>query len=190
MTTLPFGQASTLDATLRRERQLPTALLDLNSLWFPPMEHHEVSAPFFQRARSSPSEEDRRPTPPLTEPVVEGRRGAHQGPHGDRFIVVGRWRGWVTEVLDDTFLAEVEDQQWESPPHAVELPQRLVSDFDQPLLAENAIFYWTIGYRHRPGGTRVQEAVIRFRRAPGTDPWARRLGDAWATRVRRALDED
>lgn len=181
------GSSSSLSR--QQEFGLNTDAVDLNSFWYGPLSLYGVLAPFSQKT-SSPSARvmtDERPA--MAQPVVP-RRTAHQGGHTDRFVVIGRWRGWVTAVFDETFLSEVEDLRWGSPPHEVELPNALISEFDQALLSEDSIFYWTVGYRHRPGGTRIQEARVRFRRAPGQEPWAERTGRAWAQCVRRALDED
>jgi hypothetical protein len=103
--------------------------------------------------------------------------------------VVGRWIGWVTDVRADSFWAEVEDLLWGAVPHQVELPLTLVSDYDIPLFRENAVFYWIVGYRHRSGGTRVQEATVRFRRTPKDEPWMEDRVKEWTAEMRRALDE-
>lgn len=123
-------------------------------------------------------------------PVVPTAPVVHQGPHAERFIVVGRWRGWVTEVLDDTFWGEIEDLKLAAPPHAVELPRSLISADDDDLLTLDAIFYWTIGYRQRSSGARVQEAAVRFRRAPRHEPWIGTEARRWAERVRKALSAE
>lgn len=168
---------------------LNTEALDLREFWHAPLARYRVAGPLWQEIRSPSADTDPTDSSPFTEPVVPRRR-AHQGAHAERFLVIGRWRGWVTNILVDTFIGEVEDLKSMSPPHEVELPQALLSDFDRPLLNEDAIFYWTVGYRHRPGGTRVQEARVRFRRRPLQEPWVARSGTAWAARVRAALGND
>lgn len=172
------------------ELTLESGPLDLDSRLYPPLPQYDLRAPYSQTHRSLSADIPTEVAPGMAAEAVVPRRRLRQGRHANRFIVIGRWRGWVTAVLQDTFVAEVEDQRWGSPPHEVELPIDLVNDFDRTLLHKNSIFYWTVGYRHRPGGTRVQEAQIRFRRAPGPEPWTKRTGRAWAERVRRALDED
>lgn len=187
--TVRASSGSPSSLLLWQEFGLETDAIDLDSSWYGPLPLHHVLAPFSQKTGSPSARVIADVRPAMSQPVVLRRR-AHQGAHTDRFVVIGRWRGWVTAVFEETFLSEVEDLRWGCPPHEAELPIALISEFDQSLLSENSIFYWTVGYRHRPGGTRVQEARVRFRRAPGREPWAERTGRAWAQRVRRALDED
>lgn len=174
--------------SVRRDTGTDTAEVDLASLWHAPFPRYDApTAPLAQELRS-PSVQLDESTSAASEPIVRRRR-AHQGAHADRYLIVGHWRGWVTAVLQDTFIGEIEDLRWRSPPHEVELPVALVSDFDRDLLAEDSIFYWTVGYRYRSGGTRVQEARVRFRRSPRSEPWAERRGVEWAARMRQGLDE-
>lgn len=169
-----------------------TSTIDLDSVWYPPFQRQGLTAPFAQEYRLPSSRGQGEDASDSWVPPVVDRvdRTSQQGPAASRFQIVGRWRGWVTEVLDETFQAEVEDLRNNTVPHAAEFPLDLVSDFDRPLLAKNAIFYWTIGFRHRPTGTRLQETLIRFRRAPRREPWTDRQGTIWAQEVRSALHED
>lgn len=84
----------------------------------------------------------------------------------ERLIPLQAWEGAVLEVDDSSFVARAVDVAGEHADEEVSLPKDELSDFDLDLLEPGAIFYWTIGYREKPGGARERVSQIRFRRLP------------------------
>jgi hypothetical protein len=94
---------------------------------------------------------------------VETPRGA--------LIPLQKWEGVVLAVREDTFVARIVDQAGEHPDEEIELPKDELSPFEEDLLEQGAVFYWTIGYRQRlPRGQRERVSLIRLRRLPA---WSR-----------------
>lgn len=92
-------------------------------------------------------------------------------PQAHRFRVLKAWEGVVLDARadEDAFLARLFDRSAGEPSEA-EIYRDEVSDEDLPLLANGAIFYWTIGYRIGPDG-RERVSRIKFRRLPA---WSKR----------------
>lgn len=85
----------------------------------------------------------------------------------ERVRVLQQWEGVVTDVTDDSFFADLQDLSDSSQPlEVVEIPIEEVSEDDRPLLAEGAVFYWSIGHETSAGGTLRRMSEIRMRRMP------------------------
>ena len=82
-----------------------------------------------------------------------------------RFISLQKWECVVLQVLDDSFIARLIDLTNESPDEEAEFALDEVHREDQLLIAEGAVFYWSIGYLET-GGQRRRVSDIRFRRLP------------------------
>jgi hypothetical protein len=52
------------------------------------------------------------------------------------------------------------------PDELVDIQRMEFADADADLVAPGAVFYWSIGYRVTPGGTKERLSVIRMRRLP------------------------
>ncbi len=84
-----------------------------------------------------------------------------------KVIVLQRWIGRVESVHDDSFVAVTTDAtNPRNPAEEVEFDLPEVSEGDLPLVAEGAMFYWSIGYRDSPGGQRERISSLRFVRSP------------------------
>jgi len=78
-----------------------------------------------------------------------------------------RWTGRVERVAGDRFVAIISDVTTPTnPAEEVDLDVEDVSPADRPLVAEGAIFYWSIVYRDTKGGQRERITTIRFARQP------------------------
>ena len=76
------------------------------------------------------------------------------------------WEGVVVAANEESFVARLYDRQRPSRPEEAEFPLSDIAEGDLGLLAEGAVFYWTIGYIITPGGQRTRTSTIRFRRLP------------------------
>ena len=84
-----------------------------------------------------------------------------------RVTVLQGWVGRVSEVRAKDFVAILTDAtKLANPPERVELDVSEISDSDIALLADGAIFYWSIGYRDTPGGQRERISTLRLARQP------------------------
>lgn len=85
----------------------------------------------------------------------------------DRFVALEKWEGCVVEVGKDSFTALLTDLRGAVADQEAEFPiLDEVSPEDIDLVQPGAVFYWTIGYHSKPGGTRSHSSEIRFRRLP------------------------
>lgn len=83
-----------------------------------------------------------------------------------QFKCLQKWRGVVLEVLQDTFIARLEDYNEETPDEEAEILFAEISDEDLSLVEVGSVFYWSIGYHVNPSGQRKRASIIRFRRLP------------------------
>ncbi|MFB6264808.1 MAG: hypothetical protein ABEL76_14460 [Bradymonadaceae bacterium] len=84
-----------------------------------------------------------------------------------RFELLQQWKGTVRNSDDESVTAVVEDlTDPENDREVVTFDRREVPDSDADLLEEGAVFYWSIGYEHEPGGQQKRVSKIRFRRLP------------------------
>lgn len=97
-------------------------------------------------------------------------------PHEEK---LQEWEGRVVRIFRDHFVAYLVDltKREDHETEEGKFPLTEVSDSDLPLLCENAIFRWVIGYR-AIGGTKERFARIVFRRLP-----------TWSQREITAADE-
>jgi len=96
--------------------------------------------------------------------------------------VLQRWIGRVESVRGDRFVAITTDAtNPRNPAEEVEFDLAEVSEGDHPLVAEGAMFYWSIGYRDSPGGQRERTSSLRFVRSP-------RLSEAATNRIFEQAD--
>jgi hypothetical protein len=84
----------------------------------------------------------------------------------DNFITLQKWEGFVLEVSNDSFIAQLHDLTNDMPDEEVELYIEEVPKSDRELLTKGAYFYWSIGYNDSPSGQRTRESMIRFKREP------------------------
>lgn len=97
-------------------------------------------------------------------PVIFYRKGSLIR---DRYIVLNKWEGKVTEVREDSFIALLLDQDSiHTTDEEAEFPIDEVPIPDRPLIEPGAIFYWSIGYIDKISGQRMRVSDIRFRRLP------------------------
>ena len=84
-----------------------------------------------------------------------------------RVQALQRWTGRVVKVLDARFIAVVSDVTTSSnPDEEVEFDIEDVPVSDRGLVAEGAIFYWSMVYRDSKAGQREKSESIRFARQP------------------------
>ena len=89
-----------------------------------------------------------------------------QGPER-RFKVLQQWEGVVTEISEDSLLAELLDLTDPAKPREiVEIPRNEIPDADQDLLLPGCVFYWIIGFEISNGGQKGRVSEIRLRRNP------------------------
>ena len=99
-----------------------------------------------------------------------------------KVMVLQRWIGRVESVRSDRFIAVTTDAtNPRNPPEEVEFDLAEVSEGDRPLVAEGAVFYWSIGYHDSPGGQRERTSRLRFVRSP-------RLSEAALNRIFEQAD--
>lgn len=96
--------------------------------------------------------------------------------------VVGQRRGMIIARLRDL----LHQGRFEE---TAEIPLDNLSDPDKPLVAEGAVFYWTIGYTVSRGGQRTLASEIRFRRDPCWSASDLRKVEARAREFGDILDE-
>jgi hypothetical protein len=94
-----------------------------------------------------------------------------------KITVLQQWTGRVEHVSKRRITAVITDATNPgNPPEEVDLDMEEVSSSDLPLVAQGAVFYWTIGYQDSPGGQRERVSTLRFARQP-------RLGDVQLNRI-------
>jgi hypothetical protein len=98
--------------------------------------------------------------------LVQPATVAHDAPPQARFRSLQSWEGRVVEVLKDSFVGVLADMTMPGVEEQVELDLEEVTPDDLPLVQPGAVFYWSIGYRAEPSGTRSRASEIRFRRLP------------------------
>jgi hypothetical protein len=83
-------------------------------------------------------------------------------------LPIQEWEGYVTEVTEDGFTAQLVDltAEDELPTEEADFSMEDVSDPDLRLLREGAVFRWTIGYEKSVSGTKTRISRIVFRRLP------------------------
>lgn len=77
------------------------------------------------------------------------------------------WRGVVTGIEDNEFIARLEDDtNPNSPDQEVWIPLAEIEARDLKLLELGAMFFWHIGYRYGPKYPQERFSKIKFRRLP------------------------
>jgi hypothetical protein len=89
-----------------------------------------------------------------------------KSPAQDSFVLMQKWEGVVTKIIDEFFTATLKDLSAEGEDEEAEIPIEEISPADIKLLAPGAVFYWCIGYRDTLIGQRIRASEIRFRRLP------------------------
>lgn len=108
-------------------------------------------------------------------------------PHQSFFTSLQAWEGFVTQVMDNAFLARLIDLAHTGADEEAEFPIDEISEEDKALITPGAIFYWDIGYHTSYSGQRTRKSLIRFRRLPA---WTQKEIDAAqreAERIGKAL---
>jgi len=109
------------------------------------------------------------------------------GTREDKFIMLQRWEGTVTNVSKDSFVARLSDLSQENLEEEAEIPIEEIPEADLRLVEPGAVFYWCIGYIDRVGGQRIRASMIRFRRLPTWTQAAIEKVKAEAQRLRQIL---
>jgi hypothetical protein len=87
--------------------------------------------------------------------------------HQARFELLQQWEGTIEGVDADSITASVRDMTDRTmPDELIEIQRMEFADADADLVAPGAVFYWSIGYRVTPSGTKERLSVIRMRRLP------------------------
>jgi hypothetical protein len=88
-------------------------------------------------------------------------------------LPIQEWEGYVTEVTEDRFTAQLVDLTAEGdlPTEEADFSMEDVSDPDLRLLRQGAVSRWTIGYEKSVSGTKTRISRIVFRRLP---QWTRK----------------
>lgn len=85
----------------------------------------------------------------------------------DRFELLQQWEGTIESITGDTVTASLRDlTDRAQPEEIVDLPLEEFSPNDADLVAPGAVFYWSIGYRVTPTGTKERVSRVRMRRVP------------------------
>jgi hypothetical protein len=85
----------------------------------------------------------------------------------DRFDLLQQWECTIEEIGDGIVTASIRDlTDRTQPDEIVDLPIDEFSPADSELVAPGAVFYWTIGYRTTPTGTKERVSRFRVRRMP------------------------
>ena len=95
-----------------------------------------------------------------------------------QFHALQKWQGSVSKVTDSTFDARLLDLKDPSVEEVAEFDLEEVSVGDRPLVVPGAVFYWSVGYRTEPSGSRSRTSVLVFRRLP-----------AWSEKDLRRADD-
>lgn len=84
-----------------------------------------------------------------------------------RFELLQQWEGTIDGATSEEVSATIRDlSQRHMPEEIVVLPREEFSQSDAPLLEPGAVFYWSIGYRITPTGTKERVSFLRMRRVP------------------------
>jgi hypothetical protein len=98
--------------------------------------------------------------------IVQPATVVHRSPAQAKFRSLQSWEGRVVEVSEDSFVATLVDLTMPGTEEHVELDLEEVTRDDRHLVIPGAVFYWSIGYREDPSGSRSRASEIRFRRLP------------------------
>jgi hypothetical protein len=100
-----------------------------------------------------------------------------------RIQTLQEWEGYVTDVLQTTFVARLVDVTagQHTASEEAEFPLDDVADGDRPLVKPGAVFRWTVGYIKSPGGSKKRMSQLVFRRLP---QWTQRDLDDASIRAR------
>lgn len=102
----------------------------------------------------------------------------------DRFRPLAAWDGVVISTSPTGFIARLTSQAGKEPPEEAEFDWDDVPPSDIGLVAEGAVFYWSIGYLTTASGQVSRASMLRFRRLP---VWTREdLDEAWHAADRSA----
>jgi hypothetical protein len=105
----------------------------------------------------------------------------------ERFVVMGHWQGYVTEVSHTRFRATITDQRFGRPDEEADFSLKEVPRGDRPLIAPGAVFYLTVGYQEKLGGAQDNVARIRVQRLPALTEEEIREDRGWAKEVSELL---
>lgn len=115
-----------------------------------------------------------------TAPVVVVPEEAHG------FRLLQQWEGVVIDVTEEGFTAILRDlTNRKNPEERAEFGVDQIDPPDRRLIIPGAIFYWWIGYRDAPTGTRWTVSTIRARRLPAWSPTDMRRIERDAEELRR-----
>lgn len=114
---------------------------------------------------------------PTTVDVSQLKPIARQRPFFGRrgFVPVYQWEGVVEEVNGESFRARLRPfEGGEADRSQIEYADfeydDLADESDRDLVANGAIFYWTVGKSRNAAGTLFNTSLLRFRRLPSPTP--------------------
>jgi hypothetical protein len=95
------------------------------------------------------------------------------------FAPLYRWEGVVEKVNGEGFRARLRPfEQGQAEPSRVEYADfsydDLADESDHDLVAEGAVFYWTVGKSRNEYGAYTNTSLVRFRRLPPPTPYQKR----------------
>ncbi|QTA80828.1 Uncharacterized protein dnl_31410 [Desulfonema limicola] len=103
-------------------------------------------------------------------PLIEHKKAPvfflESKPLGERAVSLQKWRGIVTDVCKEYFLAKLINLTDMGYDEQAEIFFSEITDEDIELIKPGAVFYWSIGYNHSSTGQRRKFSDIRFRRLP------------------------
>ena len=111
-------------------------------------------------------------------------RSTQAQPH---FHALQKWQGTVSEVTGSTFTARLLDLMEASGEEVAEFDLEEVSVGDHGLVEPGAVFYWSIGYRTEPSGSRSRTSVLVFRRLPAWSDKDLQRADSRASELRNSF---
>lgn len=102
------------------------------------------------------------------------------------FVALQKWEGYVTEVFEETFRAQLTPIKGQGGGQETEILLQEIDEKDRQLVEPGAVFYWSIGYDDRPSG-RQRASRIRFRRLPAWSAREIEHANQDATRIKSLL---
>lgn len=84
----------------------------------------------------------------------------------EMFNCIQKWEGIVLSIENNSIYTRLYDISNRGFEEEAEIPIEEISDDDHELIAEGAVFYWSLGYLKKKNGQKVRQSIIKFRRLP------------------------
>ena len=105
------------------------------------------------------------------------------------FHAIQEWEGYVTEINDTKFAANLIDitagESFEK--NEADIPIDEISEEDASKMQVGSIFRWVIGYERSVSGTKKRVSHIVFRDLPAITKADLRAGNEWARKIMEAF---